>query len=166
MSDRYFFDKRDWKRRFIKFGIVCAISFLPIVLFNIYCSKYFDKRWLLIFVDSMMLFVFFLIGNAIANRIFSRKDAALEKMQKERELMRIRQKKILEDSYKKKREEKIKKKNAEDVVVIEEKDIEVNNSTIEDNKDITVQKTSNPTTTKTTTKITTTKKNYNNKGRK
>ena len=82
--DRYFFDKRDWKRRFVKYGIIFGISFLPIVLFNIYCSSFFDKRWLLIFVDSVILLVLVVIGNYIADKIFKKKDAELEKKQKER----------------------------------------------------------------------------------
>ena len=131
MADRYFFDKRDWKRRFIKYGIIFAISFLPIVIFNIYCSKYFDKRWLLIFVDSVMLLAFVAIGNYFANKIFEKKDAELEKRQKERRELQERKKKIMEDSYKKIRAEKEQKKKQQAEVVIEvtdnkdEKNIEV-----------------------------------------
>ncbi len=110
MTDRYFFDKRDWKRRFIKYGIIFAISFLPIVMFNIYCSKYFEKRWLLIFVDSVILLVFVVIGNYIATKIFNKKDAALERRQKERRELQEKKQKIMEDSYKKIRAEKEEKK--------------------------------------------------------
>lgn len=110
MADRYFFDKRDWKRRFAKYGIIFAISFLPIVLFNINVSKYFEKRWLLIFVDSVILLIFVVIGNSIANRIFERKDIELEKKKKERQILQERKMKIMEDSYKKIREEKQNKK--------------------------------------------------------
>ena len=110
MADRYFFDKRDWKRRLTKYGIIFGISFLPIVLFNIYCSRYFDKRWLLIFVDSVILLVFVVIGNYFANKIYDKKDAELEKKQKERKILQEKKKKIMEDSYKKIREEKANKK--------------------------------------------------------
>ena len=119
MADRYFFDKRDWKRRFIKYGIIFAISFLPIVMFNIYCSKYFEKRWLLIFVDSVLLLVFVVIGNIIATKIFDKKDAELEKRQKERRELQEKKKKIMEDSYKKIRAEKEQKKKQQTEVVIE-----------------------------------------------
>jgi amino acid permease len=112
MTDRYFFDKRDWKRKFIKYGIICAISFFPIVLFNMYCSQFINKHWLLIFIDSVILLVFVVIGNNIANKIFEKKDAKLEKRKKERQELLAKKKKIMEDSYKKIREEKASKKNS------------------------------------------------------
>ena len=110
MSNRYFFDKRDWKRRFTKYGIIFAISFLPIVFFNILCSKYLSKQWLVIFLDSVILLVFVAIGNSIAEKIFEKKDKRLEKIQKEREELKARKKKIMEDSYQKIRLEKERKK--------------------------------------------------------
>ena len=115
MADRYFFDKRDWKRRFVKYGIIFAMSFFPIVLFNIYCSKYFEKRWLLIFVVSVILLVFVVIGGYLANKIYEKKDAQLDKKQKERRALQEKKKQIMEDSYKKIREEKAKKKNSQKV---------------------------------------------------
>lgn len=156
--DRYIFDKRDWKRRFIKYGIIFGISFLPIVLFNIYCSKYFEKRWLLIFVDSVMLLVFVMIGGAIANKIFEKKDRALEKKQKEREALKLQKRKIMEDSYKKIRAEKTTKKASQqktkDEIVIE---------VVEDNKGSNTPE-DKPTTKQ--VKPTNTKTNKNTKGRK
>lgn len=131
MADRYFFDKRDWKRRFIKYGIIFGISFLPIVLFNIYCSRFFDKRWLLIFVDSVILLVLVVIGNYFANKIYDKKDAELEKRQKERKILQEKKKKIMEDSYKKIREEKANKKaskqNVKDEIVVDSTDDDINN---------------------------------------
>ena len=131
MADRYFFDKRDWKRRLTKYGIIFGISFLPIVLFNIYCSRFFDKRWLLIFVDSVILLVFVVIGNYFANKIFDKKDAELEKRQKERIILQEKKKKIMEDSYKKIREEKANKKaskqNVKDEIVVDLTDDDLNN---------------------------------------
>jgi len=111
MNDRYFFDKRDWKRRFVKYGIIFAISFLPIVFFNVLVSDYFSNRWLLIFVDSIILLIFVAIGNYFANKIFEKKDAKLERIRKEREALNQQKKKIMEDSYKKIRKEKELKKN-------------------------------------------------------
>ena len=106
MSDRYFFDKRDWKRRFAKYGIIFLLSFLPLVTFNIYCSDFLKHSWLVILVDCLILLIFVVIGNLIANRIFEKKDRKLERLRKEREELEARKKQILEDSYKKKRLEK------------------------------------------------------------
>lgn len=150
MADRYFFDKRDWKRRFIKYGIIFGISFLPIVIFNLYCSKFFDKRWLLIFVDSVMLLVFVVIGNYLANKVFEKKDAELERRQKERRELQAKKQKIMEDSYKKIRAEKEQKKKQQAEVVIEVTD------NVEDNKEVKEKKTTS----------TTKKKTNNTKGRK
>lgn len=110
MANRYFFDKRDWKRRLIKYGIIFFISFFPIVLFNVYCSDKIGKEWLVVFLDCIFLLIFVMIGNMIANRIFEKKDAKLERLRKEREEIDARKKQIMEDSYKKKRAEKAKKK--------------------------------------------------------
>ena len=150
MADRYFFDKRDWKRRFIKYGIIFGISFLPIVIFNLYCSKFFDKRWLLIFVDSVMLLVFVVIGNYLANKVFEKKDAELERRQKERRELQAKKQKIMEDSYKKIRAEKEQKKKQQAEVIIEVTD------NVEDNKEVKEKKTTS----------TTKKKTNNTKGRK
>ena len=159
MADRYFFDKRDWKRRLTKYGIIFGISFLPIVLFNIYCSRYFDKRWLLIFVDSVILLVFVVIGNYFANKIYDKKDAELEKKQKERKILQEKKKKIMEDSYKKIREEKANKKvakqNIKDEIVVE---------VVDDNKD-NLSSSKKKSLTKEPQKIKTTT-NINTKGRK
>ena len=110
MRDRYFFDKRDWKRRLVKYGVIFLISFLPIVLFNIYCSDYIGKDWLVVFLDCIFLLIFVVIGNMIANKIFEKKDAKLERLRKEREQAEAIKKQIMEDSYQKKRIQKEKKK--------------------------------------------------------
>ena len=110
MRDRYFFDKRDWKRRFTKYGLIFLISFVPVVLFNVYCGDMLGKRWLVIFLDCVFLLVFVCIGNAIANKIFEKKDAKLERLRKEREALDAQKKQIMEDSYKRKRAEKEKQK--------------------------------------------------------
>lgn len=120
MSDRYFFDKRDWKRRFIKYGIIFAISFLPIVLFNMYFSQYLNHRWLVILLDSIILLVFVVVGNIIAKRVFEKQDAKLERIQKEREELKARKKQIMEDSYKKIRLEKEKKKQDKKEIIVED----------------------------------------------
>ncbi|MBQ7352192.1 MAG: hypothetical protein IJW59_04990 [Clostridia bacterium] len=123
-NDRYFFDKRDWKRRFIKIGIIFLISFIPIVLFNVYCSDYLGHEWLVVLLDCVFLLVFVCIGSVIIDKIYARKDAKLDRLRKEREEVEARKKKIMEDSYKRKREEKEKikaqKKQEQDVVVVEE----------------------------------------------
>ncbi|MGN0961404.1 MAG: hypothetical protein ACI4PF_04315 [Christensenellales bacterium] len=128
MRDRYFFDKRDWKRRFAKYGIIFLISFVPIVLFNIYCSDYIDKEWLVVFLDCVFLLIFVVIGNIIANKIFEKKDAKLDRLRKEREELEERKKQIMEESYKRKREEKQKaKENKSDPIIeVEETELSVN----------------------------------------
>jgi len=110
MKQRYFFDKRDWKRRFVKYGIIFLLSFFPIVLFNVYCSDYIGKDWLVVLLDCIFLLIFVVIGNMIANKIFEKKDAKLERLRKERAELDARKKKIMEDSYQRKRLEKEKKK--------------------------------------------------------
>ena len=106
MSDRYFFDKRDWKRRLTKYGVIFLISFFPIVLFNLYCSDYLGKDWLVVLIDCIFLLVFVLIGNMIANKIFAKKDAKLERLRRQREESEARKVQIMQDSYEKKRLEK------------------------------------------------------------
>lgn len=123
MRDRYFFDKRDWKRRFVKYGLIFLISFVPIVLFNVYCSDYIDNDALVVFLDCIFLLIFVVIGNIIANKIFARKDAKLERLRRERDELEERKKQIMEDSYKRKRAEKEKakaEKNADPVIVVED----------------------------------------------
>lgn len=111
MADRYFFDKRDWKRRIVKYGIIFFLSFFPIVLFNIYCSDFIGKDWLVVMLDCIFLLIFVVIGNMIAKRVFERRDAKFERLRKEREEADARKKQIMEDSYKKKRAEKQQKKS-------------------------------------------------------
>ena len=110
MRDRYFFDKRDWKRRFGKYGVIFLISFLPIVLFNVYCSDYIGKDWLVVFLDCVFLLIFVVIGNMIATKIYEKKDRKLERLRKEREEIEARKVQIMQDSYKRKREEKQREK--------------------------------------------------------
>ena len=80
------------------------------MLFNIYCSDYIGKEWLVVLLDCVFLLIFVVIGNMIANKIFTKKDAKLERLRKEREEAEKRKKQIMEDSYEKKRLEKAKKK--------------------------------------------------------
>lgn len=110
MANRYFFDKRDMKRGFAKYGIIFLISFVPILLFNIFVGGYLKAEWLVVLLDCVFLLVFVVIGNHIANKIFERKDKKLEARRKAREEMNARKKQILEDSYKRIREEKKVKK--------------------------------------------------------
>lgn len=114
MANRYFFDKRDMKRGFAKYGIIFLISFLPILLFNIFVGGYLNADWLVVLLDCVFLLVFVVIGNRIANKIFEKKDKKLEARRKAREEMSARKKQILEDSYKRIREEKKAKKEKVD----------------------------------------------------
>lgn len=105
MNDSYFFDKRKMKRGFGKYAIIFLISFVPMILFNIYVGKYL-QNWLVILLDCVILLIFVCIGNMISKRIFERKDAKLEAKRKEREELNKRKKIILEESYKAKRTKK------------------------------------------------------------
>lgn len=117
--DRYFFDKRDWKRRFFTYLIIALVAFIPLVAFNVVCSQYLQSNWLIIFLDCVILLVFVILGNVIAKRIFNRKEAKLERLRKEREEIERRKQQIMQDSYAKKREEKQAKKNQKEEVVME-----------------------------------------------
>lgn len=110
MANRYFFDKRVMKRGWLKYFIIFLISALPMVLFNIFVGKYISERWLIILLDCVILLVFVAIGNAIANRIYDKKDRKLEARIRARDEMNERKRQILEDSYNLKRIEKQKLK--------------------------------------------------------
>ena len=113
MSNKgYFFDKR--KRSFIKYLIIFGIAFVPVVGFNILVNQHLDK-WLVIFLDCVIILSIAMVGNVIASRYYAKKDAKLNAKIKEREELNKRKQKILEDSYKlkrmKKQEEKQTKEN-------------------------------------------------------
>ena len=108
----YIFDKRKRKRTFLKYFILFAIAFFPVVAFNVLVSKYMDN-WLVIFLDCVIMLTIVIIGNVIAEKILNKKDEKLQAKIKEREEMQKRKQKIMEDSYKAKRQAKqeSKKKN-------------------------------------------------------
>ncbi len=134
MGSEYYFDKRKWKRIFIKYGLIFLISFVPIVLFNVYVGPSLGREWLVILIDTAVLLVCVIIGSHIANSIFAKNDAKLEKKRREREYVRARSQAILEESYKKKRQAKAdSKKNKNDIVIeVEEKETENDTVTTED----------------------------------
>ena len=105
-NNRYFFDKRDWKKRILKYIICAIVSFIPIVLFNVYVGNKLGSSWLVILIDCAFLLLVFAVGNLILDRVFDRKEAKIARLRKEREELEARKKKILEDSYKQKRIEK------------------------------------------------------------
>lgn len=105
----YLFDKRKRKRTFIKYLIIFTISFVPVVLFNVYIAKNLSD-WLVIFLDAIIILFFVLIGNIIANRIFDKKDRRLQAKINEREKLQKAKEEILRQSYKAKRDKKIKEK--------------------------------------------------------
>ena len=102
----YFFDKRKLKRSFAKYGIIFLISFVPVVLFNLYVGTLINGRGWVIFLDCIIMLMFVVVGNIIANRIFDKKDRKLQAKIREREKLQEMKKQILEDSYKAKREKK------------------------------------------------------------
>ena len=101
----YLFAKRKRKRAFLKYFIIFAIAFVPVVAFNMAVSENLDN-WLVIFLDCVIMLAIVLVGNVIAKKILDRKDAKLNAKIREREELEARKKQILEDSYKKKREAK------------------------------------------------------------
>lgn len=105
-NDRYFFDKRDWKKRILKYVICVIVSFIPIVLFNVYVGNKLNSSWLVILIDCAFLLLVFSVGNLLLDKLFDRKEARIARLRKEREELEARKKKILEDSYKQKRIEK------------------------------------------------------------
>lgn len=106
MRDSYYFDKRKMKRIFGKYGLIFLISFLPIILLNLYVLNSITDRWIVILIDSVILLIFVWIGNIIANRIFDKRDRRIERLRKEREELDRKKEEILKNSYKRKREEK------------------------------------------------------------
>jgi len=130
MANKYFFDKRVMKRGGLKYLIIFLISFLPLILFNVFIGKYIVERWLVILLDCVLLLVFVVIGNAIANRIYDKKDRKLEARIKAREEMNERKRQILEDSYNRKRIEKQKLKKEKEEAENKSSAIEIKNSNI------------------------------------
>ena len=117
--NEYLFDKRKMKRSSIKYLIIFAISFVPVVLFNVYVGKLINSRGWVIFLDCILMLAFVALGNYIAGRIFDKKDRRLEAKIKEREKLQERKNKILEDSYKAKR---MKKQEDKKQKIIKEED--------------------------------------------
>jgi len=128
MRDSYLFDKRRMKRGFIKYGIIFLISFVPLILFNLYVGSLISANWVVVFLDCVILLVFVVIGSSIANKIFEKQDAKRDARIRERETMAKRRQQILEDSYKKKRSEKQKTK-IKSTNIVESKETEVNKTT-------------------------------------
>ena len=125
MSDSYLFDKRRMKRGFIKYGIIFLISFVPLVLFNIYIGSLISANWVVVFLDCVILLVFVVIGSSIANKIFAKQDAKRDARIRERESINRKKQQVMEASYKKKRLEKqsTKQKETKSNVEIIEPDV-------------------------------------------
>lgn len=109
-NNGYYFDKRKRKRKFTKILILFLLGFFPTVLFNIFVGRYIPQRWLVIFLDCVLLLAIILPFNKLLDNHYNKKDRELEKKIKARQEMEERKKQILENSYKKKRQEKIKAK--------------------------------------------------------
>jgi len=94
----------------LKYLIIFSISFVPVVLFNVYVGTLINSRGWVIFLDCILMLAFVVLGNYIAGKIFERKDRKLKAKIKEREKLQERKNKILEDSYKAKRKKKLEDK--------------------------------------------------------
>ena len=112
-SYEYKFDKRKRKKIFLKYFILFVIAFVPVVGLNILIGSHLD-RWLVIFIDCVVMLAIIIPGNILASRILDKKDRQLKAKIKEREELQKRKQQILEDSYKAKRDKKIKEKSEED----------------------------------------------------
>lgn len=148
MGNSYFFDKRKLKRNFIRYGIIFLVSFIPLVLFNIYVGAILNNRALVIFLDCVILLVCVAIGNYFLNKYFAKKDAKLDARIKERELLKERKKLILEESYSRKRQGKIEKKANKKDENLEDNIVDVD----QENKKTLTSKKKSSTNTKNTTK--------------
>ena len=101
-------------------------------MFNIFVGKYIPQRWLRVLLDSVILLVFVVIGNIIANKIFERKENRLNAIRNAREEMNERKRQILADSYSAKRLEKQKLKNQNiEESVVEDKTEELKEEQVE-----------------------------------
>lgn len=113
--NEYMFDKRKRKRSLLKYLVIFLIAFVPVVLLNVYVFKNL-KSELTIFLDSVILLAFALVGNIIAGKYFAKKDAKLAKKIEAREEMQQRKNEILEQSYKRKRQKKLEDKQKKEKV--------------------------------------------------
>ena len=112
-NNEYRFDKRKRKKLFLKYFILFAIAFIPVVGLNILIGPHLD-RWLVIFIDCVIMLAIIIPGNMLATKILDKQDRQLKAKIKEREELQKRKQQILEDSYKAKRAKKIKEKAEED----------------------------------------------------
>ena len=113
--NEYMFDKRKRKRSLLKYLVIFLIAFVPVVLLNVYVFKNLRSE-LTIFLDSVILLAFALVGNIIAGKYFAKKDAKLSKKIEAREEMQQRKNEILEQSYKRKRQKKLEDKQKKEKV--------------------------------------------------
>lgn len=111
-TNRYRFDKRVRKRKFLKYFFVFFVAFFPVVAFNVLVSKYLSNG-LVIFLDCVIMLAIVLPLSYLVDRHYAKKDAKLEAKIKEREELNKKKKQILEDSYSRIRKEKADKKTKE-----------------------------------------------------
>ena len=112
-NNQYLFDKRKRKKVFYKYLILFGVAFIPVVALNVLLAGKLD-RWLVIFLDCVIMLAIVMIGNVWATRIVEEKDRKLQAKIKEREELQKRKQQILEDSYKAKREKKKQAKSKEE----------------------------------------------------
>ena len=110
MSDKYLFDKRKRKRKFLKILILFLLGFFPTIIFNILVARHIKYNWLVIFLDCVILLAIIMPFGRLIDKYYAKKDEAIDRKVKARKEMEERKKLILENSYKKIREEKKQKK--------------------------------------------------------
>ena len=82
MANRYFFDKRDMKHFFIKYGILLLIAFFIIIGVNVFLTRV--DRVGRIFIDLAIILVVVLVGEMVYNAIERRREAKREARQQEK----------------------------------------------------------------------------------
>ena len=117
--DTYLFDKRVMKKNVTKFLLSCLAAFPILLVFNILTSDLFEF-WVSVILDSVILLVFVLAGNSIADKAFDKAKRKRARIRGEHDLLVDRKQKAIEESkkkqeamqnsYKKIREEKQMKK--------------------------------------------------------
>ena len=74
MANRYFFDKRDMKHFFVKYGIMLLISMPILLALNILFAKVFGATNM-VFLDIVFLCVIFAIGELICFLVKRKKES-------------------------------------------------------------------------------------------
>ena len=84
MRERYFFDKRDLKHFFTKYGIMMLIAIPLLIGINILFKKWFNINSM-VFLNIVFLCLIFAVGELICFLFKRRKEAKLDNKEKTNE---------------------------------------------------------------------------------